>query len=132
MPTQMYNSSYERLGISNSTKVVSSDEWFLVLHVLFNNAQPVSNMAQGGLVIQLTAGELAWQYIAMIRNNLRIISISLMKGFHYVNKSSNVETCNNLEDEICNGGPKYGTRLLNEFRKCLKPCRMITYKGGLI
>ena len=55
-----------------------------------------------------------------------------MKGFHYVNKSSNVETCDNFEDEICNGGPKYGTRLLNEFRKCLKPCKMITYKGSLI
>ena len=55
-----------------------------------------------------------------------------MKGFHYVNKSSNVETCDNFKDEICNGGPKYGTRLLNEFRKCLKPCKMITYKGRLI
>ena len=52
-----------------------------------------------------------------------------MKGFHYVNKSSNVGKCDNFEDEICNGGPKYGTRLLNEFRKCLKPCKMITYKG---
>ena len=55
-----------------------------------------------------------------------------MKGFHYVNKSSNVETCDNFEDEICNGGPKYGTRLLNEFRKCLKPCKMITYKDSRI
>jgi hypothetical protein len=55
-----------------------------------------------------------------------------MKGFHYVNKSSNVEACENFEDEICNGGPTYGTRLLNEFRKCLKPCKMITYKGRLI
>ena len=55
-----------------------------------------------------------------------------MKGFHYVNKSSNVGKCDNFEDEICNGGPKYGTRLLNEFRKCLKPCKMITYKGRLI
>ena len=55
-----------------------------------------------------------------------------MKGFHYVNKSSNVGKCDNLGDEICNGGPTYGTRLLNEFRKCLKPCKMFTYKDSRI
>ena len=46
-----------------------------LLHVLLNYAKPASNV--GGLVIHSTAGELAGQYIAMTKNNLCIISISL-------------------------------------------------------
>ena len=46
-----------------------------LLHVLLNYAQPASNV--GGLVIHWTTVELAWQYIAVTRNNLCIIPISL-------------------------------------------------------
>ena len=42
-----------------------------LLHVLLNYAQPAHNV--GGLVIHWTAGELAWQYIAMTRNILCIV-----------------------------------------------------------
>ena len=60
-------------------KVISSE---LLLHVLLNYAQPASNVV--GLVIHRIAGELAWQYIAMTRNNLCIIWISLHFLFVYV------------------------------------------------
>ena len=53
-----------------------------------------------------------------------------MKGYTYVNKSKSIPICAKLEDEICNGGPKVGTKQHNEFPKCLKPCKMITYKDS--
>ena len=53
-----------------------------------------------------------------------------MKGFTYVNKSKSIPICAKLEDEICNGGPKVGTKQHDEFPKCLKPCKMITYKDS--
>ena len=49
--------------------------YYYLLHVLFSYAQSASSV--GGLVIHCSAGELAWQYIVVTRNNLCIISISL-------------------------------------------------------
>ena len=53
-----------------------------------------------------------------------------MKGYHYVNRSISLPNCAKLEDEICMGGPNVWTTLINEFPKCLKPCKMITYKDS--
>ena len=53
-----------------------------------------------------------------------------MKGFNYVNRSTSLIKCNKREDEICNGGPKVWNKLIDEFPKCLKPCKMITYKDS--
>ena len=55
-----------------------------------------------------------------------------MKGYHYVNKSISIRNCTRLEDEICNGGPKVGTKLGEEFTKCPNPCKMVTYKDSQI
>ena len=54
------------------------------------------------------------------------------KGCHYVNKSISLPNCIKLEDEICNGGPKVGTKLGEEFTKCPNPCKMVTYKDSQI
>ena len=35
--------------------------------------------------------------------------------------------CARLEDEICNGGPKLWTPLINEFSDCPKPCKLTIY-----
>ena len=53
-----------------------------------------------------------------------------MKGYHYVIRSISLPNCAKLEDEICMGGPNVWTTLINEFPKCLKPCKMITYKDS--
>ena len=53
-----------------------------------------------------------------------------MKGFNYVNKSIDIPNCTKLEDEICNGGPKVWKTIGDEFPKCQKPCKMITYKDS--
>ena len=53
-----------------------------------------------------------------------------MKGFNYLNRSIALPNCAKLEDEICNGGPKVWNKLLDEFPKCLKPCKMTTYKDS--
>ena len=53
-----------------------------------------------------------------------------MKGFQYVNKLPSLKNCNKLEDEICNGGPKVGNKMQEEFQNCLDPCKMITYKDS--
>ena len=53
-----------------------------------------------------------------------------MKGFQYVNKSTNFIDCARLEDEICNEGPKVWTPLLNKFSACPKPCKITTYKDS--
>ena len=55
-----------------------------------------------------------------------------MKGFEYVNRSISLPNCAKLEDEICIGGPKVWNTLIYEFSKCLKPCKMITYKDSHI
>ena len=53
-----------------------------------------------------------------------------MKGFNYVNNSMLLPNCTKLEDEICNGGPKVWKTMGDEFPKCQKPCKMITYKDS--
>ena len=53
-----------------------------------------------------------------------------MKGFQYVNKSTNFINCARLEHEICNGGFKVWTPLLNKFSDCPKPCKITTYKDS--
>ena len=53
-----------------------------------------------------------------------------MKGYRYVNRSISLINCDRLEDAKCNGGPKVWNKLLNEFPKCLNPCKMITYKDS--
>ena len=53
-----------------------------------------------------------------------------MKGHRYVNRSISLINCAKIEDEKCNGGPKVWNKLLNEFPKCLNPCKMITYKDS--
>ena len=53
-----------------------------------------------------------------------------MKGFNYVNGSISLPNCAILEDEICIGGPKVWNTLFDDFSKCLKPCKMITYKDS--
>ena len=55
-----------------------------------------------------------------------------MKGYHYVNRSISLPNCAKIEDEICNGGPNVFNTLINEFSKCLSPCKMITYKDSLL
>ena len=53
-----------------------------------------------------------------------------MKGFNYVNKSTSIPNCTKLEDEICNGGPKVWSTIVEEFPKCPKPCKVKTYKDS--
>ena len=53
-----------------------------------------------------------------------------MIGHRYVNKSISLPNCAKLEDEICNGGPKVWKTIADEFPKCLKPCKMVTYKDS--
>ena len=53
-----------------------------------------------------------------------------MKGFQYVNKSTNFINCARLEDEICNEGPKVWTQVWNKFSACPKPCKITTYKDS--
>ena len=53
-----------------------------------------------------------------------------MKGHHYVNKSISLLNCAKLEDEMCNSGPKVWNTIVDEFPKCPKPCKMITYKDN--
>ena len=55
-----------------------------------------------------------------------------MKGHRYVNRSISLINCAKVKDEICNGGPKVWNKLVNEFSKCLNPCKMITYKDSTL
>ena len=50
-----------------------------------------------------------------------------MRGVRYLNPTSNVPNCTKLQDELCNGGPKVWDPLEENFSKCLKPCKFITY-----
>ena len=53
-----------------------------------------------------------------------------MTGFNYVNKSTSIPNCTKLEDEICNGGPNVWSTIEEEFQKCPKPCKIISYKDS--
>ena len=53
-----------------------------------------------------------------------------MKGFNYVNKSMSLPNCAKIEDEICNCGPEVFNTIVDEFPKCPKSCKMITYKDS--
>ena len=53
-----------------------------------------------------------------------------MKGSQYANKSTTIEYCTKLEDEICNGGPFISTKLNQGYLKCLKPCKETSYKDS--
>ena len=53
-----------------------------------------------------------------------------MKGFQYVNKSTNFINCARLEDEICNGGFNVWTSLFDKFSDCPKPCKITTFKDS--
>ena len=57
-----------------------------------------------------------------------------MRGFRYVisNSSSDIKNCDNLEDEICNGGPTVWKKLRKHFEKCMKPCRIWHYDQCLL
>ena len=50
-----------------------------------------------------------------------------MKGFQYINQSSHLEKCSNLEDETCNGGSKVWDALEQALANCLIPCKFTTY-----
>ena len=50
-----------------------------------------------------------------------------MKGFQYINQSSHLEKCANLEAEACNGGPKVWDALYHTLANCLVPCEFTTY-----
>ena len=50
-----------------------------------------------------------------------------MRGFRYVNSSSELKNCNKLDDEDCNGGPTVWNELRKRFKKCKKPCSVISY-----
>ena len=45
-----------------------------------------------------------------------------MRGFRYINSSSNLKNCKNLDEEICISGPTVWKELQECFGKCMKPC----------
>ena len=55
-----------------------------------------------------------------------------MRGFRYVNSSSDIKNCNKLEDEVCNGGPTVWKELDKHFKKCKKPCKVSSYDHSLL
>ena len=55
-----------------------------------------------------------------------------MRGFRYVNSSSDIKNCNKLEDEVCNGGPTVWKALDKHFKKCKKPCKVSSYDHSLL
>ena len=55
-----------------------------------------------------------------------------MRGFRYINISSNLKDCNNLDDEICIGGPSVWKELQERFEKCMKPCKVSSYDYSVI
>ena len=44
-----------------------------------------------------------------------------------MNDSAQLPICDNLEDEICNGGPLAWKKLIATFRSCPRPCKIISY-----
>ena len=55
-----------------------------------------------------------------------------MRGFRYINSSSDLKNCKNLDEEICISGPSVWKELQERFGKCMKPCRVSTYDYSLI
>ena len=55
-----------------------------------------------------------------------------MRGFRYVNSSSELTNCNKLEDEICNGGPIVWKELKKHFKRCKKPCSISSYDHSML
>ena len=55
-----------------------------------------------------------------------------MRGFRYINSSSNLKNCKNLDEEICISGPSVWKELQERFGKCMKPCRVSTYDYSVI
>ena len=54
-----------------------------------------------------------------------------MKGYKYLQNSTNLTDCKKLEDEICNGGPAVWDPMPSLF-DCEKPCKIITYTGSVV
>ena len=54
-----------------------------------------------------------------------------MRGYRYVNSSSNLKNCNNLDDQVCNGGPTVWKELEKRFANRMKPCRVSSYDQSL-
>ena len=55
-----------------------------------------------------------------------------MKGFKYLNNSTKLVDCTNLDDEICNGGPRVWTKVPDVTFECTKPCEIIRYTSSII
>ena len=55
-----------------------------------------------------------------------------MRGFRYINSSSDLKNCKNLDEEICISGPSVWKELQERFGKCMKPCRVSTYDYSVI
>ena len=55
-----------------------------------------------------------------------------MRGFEYLNLSSDLKNCKKLEDEVCNAGPIVWKGLMKEFGKCKKPCKISSYDDSQI
>ena len=55
-----------------------------------------------------------------------------MRGFKYVNSSFELKNCNKLENEVCNGGPIVWNELKERFKKCPKPCSVISYDHSVL
>ena len=55
-----------------------------------------------------------------------------MRGFRYVNNSSNLKNCVKIEDEVCNGGPPAWNEIAKRFSNCMKPCKVSSYTNSLL
>ena len=55
-----------------------------------------------------------------------------MRGFRYVNASSDLKNCKRLEHEVCNSGSTVWKGLVKKFKKCKKPCKVSLYDDSLI
>ena len=55
-----------------------------------------------------------------------------MRGFEYVNNSSNLKNCVKIEDEVCNGGPPTWNEISRRFLNCMKPCKVSSYTNSLL
>ena len=54
-----------------------------------------------------------------------------MRGFRYINNSSDLKNCNKLDDEICHGGPSVWKELHKRFKQCMTPCTVSSYDDSL-
>ena len=55
-----------------------------------------------------------------------------MRGFRYINSSSNLKSCTTLDEEICIGGPSVWQELKKRFEKCMKPCKVSSYDHSVM